>query len=295
MEYVRSQVLSMKASADHTERWLQDRIAEDPGLLGLGEVEVRDQERRQPSGGRLDMLLVEPETRTRYEVELQLGPTDETHIIRTIEYWDVERRRYPTYDHVAVIVAEDITSRFLNVISLFNRAVPLIAIQIQALTVGDATTLHATRVLDLTMLRAEDDDEPGETTDRAFWEKNSTKQMLSLTDELVKLTNEVTGGAYEPKYNKFYIGQTRNGLVDNFLIYRPRKGYVVIEPRIERSDELSARIDELGLESLRYDTTWNRYRLRLTRDDLANHRDLLEDLIRLAAGLPTQPGDDVDA
>jgi len=32
---------------------------------------------------------------TRYHVELQLGATDESHIIRTIEYWDTERRRWP--------------------------------------------------------------------------------------------------------------------------------------------------------------------------------------------------------
>ena len=30
------------------------------------------------------------------------------------EYWDIERRRYPQYDHCAVLIAEDITSRFLN-------------------------------------------------------------------------------------------------------------------------------------------------------------------------------------
>ena len=38
--------------------------------------------------------------------------TDESHIIRTIEYWDIERKRYRQYDHTAVIVAEDITSGF---------------------------------------------------------------------------------------------------------------------------------------------------------------------------------------
>ncbi len=34
---------------------------------------------------------LDPETKRRYEVEVQLGPTDEAHIIRTIEYWDIER------------------------------------------------------------------------------------------------------------------------------------------------------------------------------------------------------------
>ena len=79
-----------------------------------------------------DLLLSDASTNTCYEVEIQLGATDESHIIRTIEYWDLEKNRYPLYDHVAVIVAEDVTSRFLNVISLLNRAVPLIAIQMNA-------------------------------------------------------------------------------------------------------------------------------------------------------------------
>ena len=87
-------------------------------------------------------------TNRRYEVELQLGATDESHIIRTIEYWDIERKRYPQYDHCAVIVAEDITSRFLNVISLFNGSVPLIAIQMQAYKIGEHMTLIFTTVVD---------------------------------------------------------------------------------------------------------------------------------------------------
>jgi len=87
---------------------------------------LRDKERIQSSAGRLDLLLQDPDTLKRYEVEIQLGATDESHIIRTIEYWDIERKRYPQYEHAAVIVAEEITSRFLNVIQLFNGAIPLI-------------------------------------------------------------------------------------------------------------------------------------------------------------------------
>ena len=73
----------------------------------------------------------------RYEVEIQLGAFDEAHIIRTIESWDVERKRYPQYDHAAGLVAEDITSRFLNVIGLFNGSIPLVAIQLRAQDYGD--------------------------------------------------------------------------------------------------------------------------------------------------------------
>jgi hypothetical protein len=37
------------------------------------------------AAGRLDLLLQDSETNRRYEIEIQLGATDETHIIRTIE------------------------------------------------------------------------------------------------------------------------------------------------------------------------------------------------------------------
>ena len=70
-----------------------------------------------------------PDTLKRYEVVNRLlSPrTRAPYIIRTIEYSDIERKRYPQAEHAAVIVAEDITGRFLNVIQLFNGAIPLIA------------------------------------------------------------------------------------------------------------------------------------------------------------------------
>ena len=94
------------------------RIAEDPTMLGLGNLVLKDKERIQPRAGRLDLLLQDqdPETSHRYEVEVQLGSSDESHIIRAIEYWDIERKRYPQYKHSAVLIAEDITSRFLNIV-----------------------------------------------------------------------------------------------------------------------------------------------------------------------------------
>ena len=59
--------------------------------MGLGDLDLKDRERIQPGVGRLDLLLQDPETNSRYEVEIQLGKTDESHIIRTIEYWDTRR------------------------------------------------------------------------------------------------------------------------------------------------------------------------------------------------------------
>ena len=131
------QLISLKDRPDLSERWVEDQLVDNLTLLGLGEVEVRGKQRNQPKAGRLDLLLEDTESKKRFEVELQLGKCDESHIIRAIEYWDFERKRYPQYDHCAVLVAEDITSRFLNVIHVFNGIIPIIAIQLQAYEIGD--------------------------------------------------------------------------------------------------------------------------------------------------------------
>jgi hypothetical protein len=102
MEYTKFEMISIRNHAELNELWVQDRIAEDPTILGLGDIVLKDRERIQPRAGRLDLLLQDAESCRRFEVEIQLGGTDESHIIRTIEYWDIERKRYPQHDHVAV-------------------------------------------------------------------------------------------------------------------------------------------------------------------------------------------------
>ena len=128
---------------------------------------------------------LEPVTHERYEVEVQLGKSDEAHIIRTIEYWDIERKRYPQYDHTAVIVAEDITTRFLNVIALFNGSIPLVAIQMNAVKLGEHVSLVCSTVLgEVRLGLVDEDEEVQEVTDRAYWEKRGSKITLGLADEL---------------------------------------------------------------------------------------------------------------
>jgi len=75
------------------EYWLQDKIYENPSVLGLGDLERVSNEKVQSSGGRIDLILKDPEDDSMYEVEVMLGETDESHIVRTIEYWDLEKRR----------------------------------------------------------------------------------------------------------------------------------------------------------------------------------------------------------
>jgi len=281
ISYVPHSRVSLKGHTTLNEKWLQGRIADDPSILGLGDLDVKDLERVQPRAGRLDMLLFDADTNTRYEVEVQLGATDESHIIRTIEYWDLERKRYPQYDHVGVIVAEEITARFFNVISLFNGFIPIIAVQVQAIEVSGALTLVCTTVLDRMVLGTEDDEAAEEPRDRTYWEAKGSKATLSLVDGLLDLIHEI-----EPdvtlKYNKNYIGLARHGLATNFVAFRPRKHHVVVELKIPRSEELTERVEDAGIEVLAYRSRWGQYRVQITAEDIESNVGLLRDLVTLA-------------
>lgn len=241
---------------------------------------LRDKERIQPRAGRLDLLLQDTESKRRFEVELQLGATDEAHIIRTIEYWDIERKRYPQYDHCAVIIAEDITSRFLNVISLFNGTIPLIAIQMQALRIGDSIALVFTKVLD-EMGRGvvdEDEDAAAAPTDRAYWEARANKDTVAMADQALEMARAIDP-SLTLKYNKFYIGLARDGQPFNFVNLRPKKNYMGLELNMPQSDEVDAKLAAAGIDMLEYSTRWSRYRLQLAKGDLKKHGELVSEMM----------------
>ena len=241
---------------------------------------MRDRQRIQPRAGRLDLLLQDPETNRRYEVELQLGSTDEAHIVRTIEYWDIERKRYPQYDHCAVLIAEDITSRFLNVISLFNASLPLIAIQMQAIKVAEHTSLVFTTVMDVLTRGPIDEDEDAQAapTDRVDWEKKSTNEIMSMVDHILNIIHKLDPNI-RLNYTKMYVGLAQNGRPNNFMLFQPRKNRLVIRIKLTKADDIKAKMDAAGID---YDERRVGYRLRLTKQEQERHSDLIHELIRLA-------------
>ncbi|MDB4786767.1 hypothetical protein OAG29_02260 [Planctomycetaceae bacterium] len=280
--YAKFEPFSLKNHQELNERWVQDRIAEDPAILGLGDVVLKDKERIQPRAGRLDLLLQDAETSHRYEVEIQLGSTDESHIIRTIEYWDIERKRYPQYEHTAVIVAEKITARFLNVISLFNGMIPLIAIQMNALRIGDQVGLVFTKVLDqMTLGLVDEDEDVQEATDRSFWIQRGSEKTVSMIDKLLETLKELDN-ELELKYNKFYIGLAKNGQPCNFVIFRPKKNFVRVEPRLAKSQETQDHLENAGLDVMDYDDRWGRYRIRLTPNEFQQQLDVITQVLSQA-------------
>ncbi len=278
LKYVKSIPILLKDHPDFNEKWLQDRIAEDPSVLGLGDLELKDVERLQPKAGRLDLLLRDSETGKHFEVELMLGDVDASHIIRTLEYWDIERKRYPQYDHCAVIVAENVTSRFLNVIGLFNSAVPIIAIQLNALQVEDRITLAFCKVLDEIVLGEDDDEDPiDQPADRAYWEDKGDRETVKLADECLKILREIKS-SFDLKYNKAYIGISENGRANNFVLFQPKKAFLRIAAKVADRGPWRERFGNTGFVVLEGISARRRFIFNATCDSLTKNRDLVKEL-----------------
>jgi len=229
--------------AGKDEYWLQDQICDNPNYLGLGELETIDRERKQSSGGRLDVLLKDPADDTMYEVEIMLGETDETHIIRTIEYWDNERRRWPQRQHFAVLVAEHINRRFFNVIHLLSNNIPIIAIQASLIEFHGKQSLFFSKILDTF---EEIDDGLGDNnikTTREDWEKKS-KWTLETMDYLLKLFSNIYEGA-SLNYVQSYISILYSGNNHFWLRKRSQKKSLMgFRKRDETKDKIIELLDE---------------------------------------------------
>ena len=277
---VTPQPITLKNHPEINEKSIQQLIEKDPSILGLGDLAVLNSEKILPNGGRLDILLAD-DSDCRYELELQLGATDESHIIRTIEYWDLERKRYPQFDHCAVIVAEDITSRFFNIISLFNGQIPLIALKLTAYKQANGDTLVTfTKVLDR-LTYSKEIEENYEPTDRDYWLKRSTKSMMELSDQLFAdiFNNDAS---YSMKYNKYYVGITINGIANNFVYVKPQKKCVQLFVCCDMNEEIFLALEERNVD-IEYNSRSRRFKIKINKiKEFTDNKDLIDTLIESA-------------
>lgn len=203
-----------------SERWLQDQIYDDPSILLLGELEVVKRERQQSSGGRLDLLLKNPEDDSMYEVEIMLGDTDESHIIRTIEYWDLEKRRWPQRQHFAVLVAESINRRFFNVIQLLSLSIPIIAIQANIIEAEGKRILHFSKILDIYEEQEDEVSVTNEVHDENYW-RDKSAWTIENAKALLAIVSPVFDSV-ELNYVKNYIALTVSN--NNYFGFHRRSG-----------------------------------------------------------------------
>ena len=128
---------------DGVEHRLLQQIKDDPTILGLGDLEFK---RALPScrAGQISILLEDPAELSFYVVELQLGPTDDRHVIRVVDRWAAESKRRSRRRCFAVLVAQQIAPRYLRFLRLIGRNVPLLVLELQ-LSEGGRRLVGGTR------------------------------------------------------------------------------------------------------------------------------------------------------
>jgi len=232
--------------AGKDEYWLQEQIWSNPACLGLGELEQVRKEKKQSSGGRLDILLGNPDDDSRYAVEVMLGETDETHIVRTIEYWLRERRRHPTKQHYAVLVAEKINKRFFEVIYLLSETTPIIAIQANLRKIGNSVGLSFDTILDIYEDPADESENGGDGSPFAT-QQNWQKKAAWTVSHAGQLKAVLSGsmGDISVNYVQSYISLSVQGR--NFMWLNRRTGsssQLRFKAEIGREDQIAALLDD---------------------------------------------------
>lgn len=168
----------------------------------------------------------------------------------------------------------------MNVISLFNGAIPLIALQLSAYKQGDNITLAFIKVLDRVFV-ANEDEEQYVVTDIKYWENRSTAKILKSVDMIFDSMKEFTGG-YELKYNKFYIGLAKDGVSKNFLMFRLKKNFLYLIFKGNEDNELVKKCEDEGLD-LSYKSKWKEFRLRLNDfDEYHRHKEFIDGMIKMS-------------
>lgn len=261
--------------AGFNEFWLQDQIYDNPSCLGLGELEAIQRERRQLAGGRLDILLKDPEDDAMYEVEIMLGETDETHIIRTIEYWDNEKRRWPMRQHFAVLVAENINRRFFNVIHLLSNSIPIIAIQASLVESSGVKSLFFTTVLN-TFEELDDGTAAEEQNyDKDFW----NKKARWVTEAAEALLPIATSHFENPslRYLKQYISVSSSSYNRIWFYKRTSpKALLILKIAPLMHDEAAALLDSA---SIGYTKKPDSFRVTIDKRTIESKSDVLEKLM----------------
>jgi len=262
-------------SAGKDEYWLQDVIYDNPKILGLGNLIAVNKEKKQSSGGRLDILLKDPTDNSMYEVEVMLGETDPSHIIRAIEYWDNEKRKYPQRQHFCVLVAESFDRRYFNVIQLMSLNIPMIAVQADLLEVNNEKILNFTKIIDIYSEPEEDESEIKQVNE-STWNNDSP-----WTNSNAKALHEILKGKHDRinfRYTQSYISINIDGRNDYWLCKRMKPTSALF---FSVKDEEKAESIKKILEEKEIEYTYNRYKefmLSVDVDFIKKNTELINEI-----------------
>jgi hypothetical protein len=138
-----SGAVSTVADLDKDESWLQSWLKEEPSRLGLGELQIADDDPVQDEDGNPAFLATDDER--YFSVDVQLGEVDASHGFQVLDNWARNRVRHPDKTHVAVLVTETAGDRYRTTLETLAEHLPLVVIEL-AVWRGETEAMIVPRV-----------------------------------------------------------------------------------------------------------------------------------------------------
>ena len=66
------------------------------------------------------------------------------------------------------------------------------------------------------------------------------------------------------------------------MTFRHKKTFTILEARLEESSELQDRLEAAGLDVIKYDKRWGKYRIRIQPRDMEGGEKILEEIVSQA-------------
>jgi hypothetical protein len=150
------------------------------------------------------------------------------------------------------LIAEEITSRFYNVIHLLSLAVPVIGIQVNIVEVGSVKALNFTKVIDS---YEEPEEEETHQYDEKHWVDNYPGALECARwyrDLLARYYGEIP-----TKYFESYISLTVGGIA-RVWVNKRKNDRALIEVKYVEQD-MGEAVDHLNREGIAFGTRSNKY------------------------------------
>ena len=127
----------------------------------------------------------------------------------------------------------------------------------------------------------EDEDESAEITDRSYWEKRSTPQMMKIIDRIFQDVSDITTN-YELKYNKFYVGIAKDGVANNFISFRPKKQFIYFCIKLGEDEEITKQLEDKGFDASFVGRN-KQYEIRFdSYSKYEKHQEFIRSLVQMA-------------
>jgi len=114
-----------------------------------------------------------------------------------------------------------------------------------------------------------------------YWIERSSKESMDLMNRF-KATFPENLGEYDLRYNKVFIGLSKNNKANNFVWFAPQKNDLVICFVIDKTEDIDNTLDKSGLPQLTYDKQFRTYKIKIRENDLKDNRDILNFLVKTA-------------